>query len=198
MVTSNPERRRHGGRSLLLLILLLLLLLAGIFCCGQVSLLTLRPDELGVGVRPRVTVDYGPWPWVQFRPLDPVLVTLLVEEQIAEETSTGTAPAMVVLPTLPERSATPDDSVEQQQPPQLTASAISPAAQLTLASAEQATETPRSSPASAPTETPRVTSTMFSLEFSQTLSKGLQAFDIVRQQTRRRLDNRATGVLYES
>ena len=128
MVTSNPERRRHGGRSLLLLILLLLLLVAGIFCCGQISLLTLRPKELGVGVRPRVTADYGPWPWVQFRPLDPVLVTLLVEEQVAQETATGTAPAMIVLPTLPERSATPDDGVGPLPPPSLTPSPIPPTA----------------------------------------------------------------------
>jgi uncharacterized repeat protein (TIGR01451 family) len=161
MVTSNPERRRHGGRSLLLLILLLLLLVAAIFCCGQISLLTLRPKELGVGVRPRVTADYGPWPWVQFRPLDPVLVTLLVEEQIAEETATGTAPAMVVLPTLPERSATPDSGVGPLPSPTLTASPFPPTAPPT----DRITETPRATSTAtatgtlSPTPSPTITLT---------------------------------------
>jgi uncharacterized repeat protein (TIGR01451 family) len=159
MVTSNPPERRRGGRSLVLLVLLLMLLVAGIFCCGQISVLTLRQNELGVGVRPRVTVDYRPWPWVQFRPLDPILVTLLVEEQVAEETSTGTAPAMVVLPTLPERSATPDSSAGQLS----SMPTEPPVAQPTRIPDERATETPAPTASltgtRTPTSSPTITAT---------------------------------------
>lgn len=105
----SPRRRSRGSRRTILLVLLLCLMLAVIFCCAQVSLLAVKPNRLDVVVRPQTTADYGPWPWFSFRPIDPVLATLVVQEQatLFSQTTTrvpGTAIAEAAEQTLTTRN----------------------------------------------------------------------------------------------
>jgi uncharacterized repeat protein (TIGR01451 family) len=134
------ERHRKGRPGILLL--LPLVLLVTIFGCAQVSLLTVRPDELDVVIGPRSTADYNSWERVQFRPVDPMLGTLLAQDGNNVQPLTPVSVAQISTDTLTPSGATPETNAP-------TASLEQPAA----------TASPSHTASQTSTDTPTVTTT---------------------------------------
>lgn len=94
---SGPTRRRERRNPRRWLIPLLLFALLGtVLIAAQLGLASSRPSSIDVQIRPLTTADYSQWASARFNRLDPVLGTLIVQENIATAAAQGTDRKSVV------------------------------------------------------------------------------------------------------
>jgi uncharacterized repeat protein (TIGR01451 family) len=148
-----PRHKRRTGRRALLLLLLLLLMLAAIFSCAQIGWLTVRPSRINVVIGPPATADYGPWSREQFRPIDPLLGTLVSLEDATAQSVTAVG-MLAGAPTSQGDHAMLEVVLSATQTATATSTTLP-----TLTATREPTGTPSPTGTTTPSRTPSITST---------------------------------------
>jgi PKD repeat protein len=143
----------HKSRTSLWFLLLIPVLGAIIFCAAQVGLLTTRPESLGLRVEPIATADYSQWDAVQFGQIDPMLGTLMAQENGAPTVVALLATTMAASETARPTETPTSTATDTSTATGASSATVAPSASVTTTSTATETHTP--TPTAVPT-TPAV------------------------------------------